>query len=471
MRVFKTNSHICKKTDDYGKQLLNYSIKREPITVNNDMTNTEKLFMFDSELYPFYDSKLNLNRMTKSTIEGKLISNFVTDEVLSYIPYLNSTFVLHNFEINEAGVGGHHQIKSTATMLMLLLKIAHFTVLDVPNHCLSMDIKYNSDNTIDIANSKLQLWSMIFQSDNQYTAKLINNDYKFKSNIVLDFMSVELPTFHSAVNTEIMSRYFSEIQSTIKDRLLNYPCCNFNSIDLDSELIPLFKDSKQCYNKFGFINNTWDKYEEVSSDNFFEYVQKILDYNDVHFDVPSKNIEYTNEIMKQIEIKTFSPYGIIDLIKGYQQRDKYVLSYSAKLFNLLNGVYSSNSFNVTPDFIRLTELEYTIDELTPFYKYYAYQDNISYVSYSELKRKKYHRHELENIIMTCIDLGIEIPYECFIKYHKRNNSVKENENYIELTFENLIKMISIKLKPENNNYKLSNKVSMIDFRIYDKLYK
>lgn len=471
MRVFKINHHLCKKTDDYGKQLLNYQIKREPIYNTNDLTNVEKIFMFDSDLYPFYDSRLNLNRMTKSTIENEPISNFVTDEVLSYINHLNSTFVLHNFEINEAGVGGHHQIKSTTTMLMLLLKIAHYTVLDIPNPCITMDIKYNSDNSININKSKLQLWSMILKHDNQYTAKLISDDYQFQSNIILDFMSIELPTFHSAVNTEIMSRYFTEIQFTIKDRLLNYPCCNFNSIDLDNNDIPLSKDSKQCYNKFGFINNTWDKYEEVNSNNFFGYVQKILDYNNIHFDKPLNNVEYSNEMMKNIEIKTFSPYGIMDLIRNYQQPDKYVLSYSSKLFNLLNGTYSSNSFNITPDFIRLTKSKYSINEITPYYKYYAYYNNLPYVSYSELKRNKYHRHELENIIMSCIDLGIEINHECFIQYFRRNNSLKKNENYVELTFENLIKLISIKLKPENKNYKLNHKVSMIDFRIYDKLYK
>ena len=327
MRLFKVNTHICKKTDDYGKQLLNYQIKREPIFETDDLNDIEKIFMFDSELYPFYNSGLNLNRMTKSTINDKLISNFVTDEVLNYIEKIDSTFVLHNFEINEAGIGGHHQIKSTATMLMLLLKVAHFSVHDVENYCVTMDIKYKEDNTIDVENSKLQLWSIVLKSDNQYTAKLINEDYKFKSNIILDFMSIELPTFHSAVNTEIMSKYFDEIQSTIVDRLLNYPCCNFDSIDLDSDSIKLYKDNKQCYNKFGFINNSWDKYEEVSSDNFFKYVQKILDYNNVHFNKPLKNIEYTNELMKDIEIKTFTPYGIIDLVKNYQQRDKYILSY------------------------------------------------------------------------------------------------------------------------------------------------
>ena len=39
MRVFKINHHLCKKTDDYGKQLLNYQIKREPIYNTNDLTN------------------------------------------------------------------------------------------------------------------------------------------------------------------------------------------------------------------------------------------------------------------------------------------------------------------------------------------------------------------------------------------------------------------------------------------------
>lgn len=472
MKVFKSSSKLCKKTDDYGKQILNYQIKREPFFGVGSLNETEKIFMFDSEMFPFYDYSLNQTRLTKSSIDNQLISNFVTDEVLKCSSKIDTTFVLHNFEINEAGVSGHHQIKSSTSMIMLLLKIVHYTLQNPDEVFVSMDIKYNPDDTIDTINSKLQLWEIILKDNGQHVGKLINHDYKFDSNIIMDFMSIELPTFHSAVNTEIMSKYFDRIQLSIRDRLLNYPNCCFDSFDLDSNDTPLSKDNKQCYNKFGYVNNTWNTPETINSENFFTYVQKVLDYNNIHFTKPLKNIIYSKDLLKDTEIKTFGPYGFVDIIKNYQQRDKYVLSYSTKLFNLLNGTYGSNSFNVTPDFIRLTELKIDfINELTPKYKYYAHHDGMLYVSYSELKRKKYHRHELENVVMFCNNLNYPVNFECFIQYFKHSNSVKYNESYVELTFENLTKMISIKLKPENIFYKLEHKISMIDYRIYMKLYK
>ena len=472
MKVFKSSSKLCKKTDDYGKQILNYQVKREPFFNVSSLNETEKIFMFDSELFPFYDSSLNRTRLTKSSIENQLISNFVTDEVLKCVSKIDQTFVLHNFEINEAGVSGHHQIKSATSMLMLLLRIVHYTSHNSDEAFVTMDIEYNPDGTIDTINSKLRLWEIILKNNDQHVGKLIDHDYKFDSNIIMDFMSIELPTFHSAVNTEIMSKYFDKIQLSIRDRLLNYPNCSFDSFDLDSIDTPLIKDNKQCYNKFGYVNNTWNTFETINSENFFAYVQKVLDYNNIHFIKPLKNIIYSKDIIKDIEIKTFGPYGLVDIIKNYQQRDKYVLSYSSKLFNLLNGTYGSHSFNVTPDFIRLTELKTdVINELTPEYKYYAHHNGMLYVSYSELKRKKYHRHELENVIMYCINLNYTIDFKCFIQYFKHNNIAKCNESYVELTLENLTKMISIKLKPENIFYKLNHKISMIDYRIYMKLYK
>ena len=71
MKVFKSSSKLCKKTDDYGKQILNYQIKREPFFLPkasaeafsiDSLSETEKIFMFDSELFPFYDSSLNQMR-------------------------------------------------------------------------------------------------------------------------------------------------------------------------------------------------------------------------------------------------------------------------------------------------------------------------------------------------------------------------------------------------------------------------
>ena len=174
MKVFKSSSKLCKKTDDYGKQILNYQIKREPFFDVGSLNETEKIFMFDSELFPFYDSSLNRTRLTKSLIENQLISNFVTDEVLKGVSKIDQTFVLHNFEINEAGVSGHHQIKSATSMLMLLLRIVHYTLQNSDEAFITMDIKYNTDGTIDTINSKLRLWEIILKNNDQHVGKLIN---------------------------------------------------------------------------------------------------------------------------------------------------------------------------------------------------------------------------------------------------------------------------------------------------------
>ena len=75
MKVFKSSNKLCKKTDDYGKQILNYQIKREPFFGVGSLNETEKIFMFDSELFPFYESSMNRMRLTKSSIDNQLIIN------------------------------------------------------------------------------------------------------------------------------------------------------------------------------------------------------------------------------------------------------------------------------------------------------------------------------------------------------------------------------------------------------------
>jgi hypothetical protein len=469
MKIFKTNNHLCKKTDDYGKKILNYQIKTEPIQNSSNLSSIEKLFYYDSELYPFYNSNFDINRMTKSTINNKLISNFVTDNVLNHTSKLNNMFILHNYEINEAGIGGHHQIKSTATMIMLLLKTIHSTT--DKDKCVSFNIKYTIDGEIDEENSTIFLWKIIKQHTNECCAELIDFDYQFKTNIILDFMSLELPTFHSAVNTQLISTYFDQIQNTISDRLINYPFCDLTSYDLDSNKTTLSRDSKGCYNKFGYVNNSWYYPEPISSYNVFKVLQLILKYNNIHFNKPDK-MEYTNEMMQQIRIGTVSPYGFVDLIKNYNQRDNYIKTYSSKLFNLLNGSYGSISFNVTPDFIRLTEYTEEIEHylIEPTYKYYATYNDKLYVSYSDLKENYYHRTDLEKIIMNAIKLNIK-PWEdfmCFINYFKRisNSNITLNRSYIELNFDNLMKMLSVNLKPDNYKIDLKFKIPMIDYRLY-----
>ena len=120
LKIFKYNHLVCKKTDDFGKTVVNSIIS------SKKGSNIEpNLFTINSELYcgkitePYRCTKCKLD-------SGAIISNEINDEMLRYVCKSKEPLNLHNIEINECGIGGHHQLKSTTSMMMLLLKMAEY---------------------------------------------------------------------------------------------------------------------------------------------------------------------------------------------------------------------------------------------------------------------------------------------------------------------------------------------------------
>ena len=496
-KIFKYNQSVCKKTDDFGKTLLSSIINRKHIS--NIIPN---LFTVNSELYS--DKIHEPFRCTYNELQsGSIISNEINDEMLSRGCRDQRQLNLNNIEINECGIGGHHQLKSTTSMLMLILKIAQYSDPD-DNIIITMDIKFNKDNTIDIKHSKLKKWSIQNELSNgqEYITTLKDDDYQFESNISLNFISIDLPTHNSRVNTDILSNYYEYIVE-----YLNYVIESnrfYNQIlNLDSDEIKLSRDSSNNYNKFGLIHNLY--LSNINSKNFFYYIQQILDFNNIHFGQIYDGIEYNSELILTSFLYTVSQYGYTNLIKNYIQKDHYIRSYGVKFMNMLNGTFGSRSYNIVPDFLRFTlktreknEPKISFNKKHNYIKidnkkiYYKKYTNGIYVAYDNIFDEFDDRIRLENILIYIIKLGLFQKDDLikFIPYQRFNNKLLQNKIHIstsklksidvnskdinyqtykteKLTTENLLKTISKKIKIEIRGIQIFKK--MIDHRIFLKL--
>lgn len=496
-KIFKYNQTICKKTDDFGKTILNSIINRKYM---NDIE--PNIFTINSELYS--NKIYEPYRCTYNELQsGSIISNEINDEMLSMGCHQNFRLNLNNIEINECGIGGHHQLKSTTSMIMLLLKIAQYASTN-DNIIVTMDIKFNNDNTIDIKKSKLKKW--LIQSDisnsQEYLTNLIDDDYKFKSNISVNFISIDLPTHNSRINTDILSNFYENIIDYLNE-IIETDNYYEQILNLDSKNIKLSRDSSNNYNKFGLIHNLY--LNDINSENFFNCIQQILDFNNIHFGQIYDNIEYTSELILKSSLYTVSQYGYTNLIKDYIQKDHYVRNYGVKLMNMLNGTFGSRSYNVIPDFLRFTLKTKNIFE--PKFKfnkkhnyiiinneklYYKKEKNIIYVSYGNIFINFDDRIRLENLLIYIIKLGLFTKNDLikFIPYQRFNNKLLQNKIHIstsklksidvnsrdinykiykteELTIGNLLKTITKKIKINIKNIRLYK--SMIDHRIFLKL--
>ena len=496
-KIFKYNQGICKKTDDFGKTLLNSIINRKYI--NNIKPD---IFTINSELYS--NKIYEPYRCTYNELQsGSIISNEINDEMLSMGCRQNLTLNLNNIEINECGIGGHHQLKSTTSMIMLLLKIAQYVDPD-NNTIITMDIKFNNDNTIDVKKSKLKKW--IIQNDissaQEYLTILTDENYEFKSNVSINFISIELPTHNSRINTDILSSYYEDIVDYLNEVIESNNYYN-PVLNLDSKEIKLSRDSSNNYNKFGLIHNLY--LNNINSENFFNCLQQILDFNNIHFGQIYNNIEYNSDLILTSSLYTVSQYGYTNLIKDYIQKDHYIRSYGVKLMNMLNGTFGSRSYNVVPDFLRFTLKTKNIFEPDlKFNKkynyiiigneklYYKKEKNTIYISYGNIFHNFDDRIRLENILIYIIKLRLFTRLDLikFIPYQRFNNKLLQNKIHIstlklksidinsrdvnyktykteELTIENLLKTISKKIKITIRNIQIYK--SMIDYQIFLKL--
>lgn len=496
-KIFKYNQGICKKTDDFGKTLLNSIINRKYI---NDIK--PDIFTINSELYS--NKIYEPYRCTYNELQnGSIISNELNDEMLIMGCRQNLTLNLNNIEINECGIGGHHQLKSTTSMIMLLLKIAQYVDLD-DDAIITMDIKFNNDNTIDVKKSKLKKW--IIQNDisnsQEYLTLLKDDNYQFTSNISMNFISIELPTHNSRVNTDILSNYYEDIIDYLNETIESNNYYN-PVLNLDSKDIKLSRDSSNNYNKFGLIHNLY--LPNINSKNFFYYIQQILDFNNIHFGQIYSNVEYNSDLILTSTLYTVSQYGYTNLIKDYIQKDHYIRSYGVKLMNMLNGTFGSRSYNVVPDFLRFTlKTKNIFEPKLKFSKkcnyisigneklYYKKEKNTIYISYGNIFHNFDDRIRLENILIYIIKLGLFTKSDLikFIPYQRFNNKLLQNKIHIstlklktvdinsrdvnyktykteELTIENLLKTISKTVKITIRNMQLYK--FMIDYKIFLKL--
>lgn len=493
-KIFKYNQNICKKTDDFGKTLLNSIINRKYIA--NIIPN---LFTINSELY---SGKINEPyRCTYNELQsGSIISNEINDEMLVKGCREKKKINLNNIEINECGIGGHHQLKSTTSMLMLLLKIAQNSDPD-DDIIITMDIKFNKDKTIDFKKSRLKKWHIQNELSNsqEYLTLLKDDDYQFESNISLNFISIDLPTHNSRVNTDILSNYYEHIVEYLNDVIESDKFYN-QILNLDSDEIKLNRDSSNNYNKFGLIHNLY--LPNINSKNFFYYVQQILDFNNIHFSQIYDGVEYNSELILTSSLYTVSQYGYTNLIKDYIQKDHYIRSYGVKLMNMLNGTFGSKSYNVVPDFLRFTlKTKNIIEPKLSFNKkynyikidnkkiYYKKDTNGIYVAYDNIFDNFDDRIRLENILIYIIKLGLFKKEDLikFIPYQRFNNKLLQNKIHIstselksidvnskdinykiykteELTTDNLLYTISKKIKIEIREIHIYKK--MIDYRIF-----
>ena len=108
-------------------------------------------------------------------------------------------------------------------------------------------------------------------SDQQYFAILEDSDYEFESNISMNFISIELPTHHSKINTDILSDYYDDIVSYLNDVIDSNLYYN-QVLELDSDDVKLSRDSSNNYNKFGLIHNLY--LPSITSKNFFIYIKR-----------------------------------------------------------------------------------------------------------------------------------------------------------------------------------------------------
>ena len=314
-KIFKYNQSVCKKTDDFGKTLLNSIVNRKYI--KNIIPD---LFTINAELY---SNKIHEPyRCTYNELQsGSIISNEINEEMLSKGCREKRRLNLNNIEINECGIGGHHQLKSTTSMLMLILKIAQYSDPD-DNIIITMDIKFNKDNTIDIKNSKLKKWIIQNELSNEqeYITILKDDNYQFESNISLNFISIDLPTHNSRVNTDILSTYYEYINDYLNDVIETDKFYN-QILNLDSDEIKLNRDSSNNYNKFGLIHNLY--LPDINSKNFFYYIQQILDFNNIHFGKIYDGVEYNSELILSSSLYTVSQYGYTNLLPRASLKSHY----------------------------------------------------------------------------------------------------------------------------------------------------
>ena len=515
-KIFKYNQIVCKKTDDFGKIILSSLINKSSlINIRPD------LFTINAELYSGQIHEPY--RCTSNYLkDGSIISNEVNDDILLMGCRSNMQLNLNNIEINECGIGGHHQLKNITSILMLMLKIAQYCDND-DNSIITMDIEFDENYSINTNKSKLKKW--IIQNDStssqEYLTKIADEDYQFDSNISVNFIFVELPTHNSRVNTEILSDYYEDIIDYFNNTIASEKI--FNPIlELDSDEIKLIRDSSNNYNKFGLIHNLY--LENINSKNFFKYIQQIFDFNNLHFGNIYKNVEYTPELLlSSSSIYTVSQYGYSNLIKDYIQKDHYIRSYGVKMMNMLNGTFGSRSYNIVPDFLRFTRKKYTSNTSIPneisfntknnYIKinnntlYYVKTKDTTYISFNNLFDDFNDRIRLENILIYIVKLGLFKKDELikFIPYQRFNNKLLQNKIHIatfklkhvdinskdmnykvykteKLTMENLLKTISIRV-PININRRVNKKTlfktsiktfkiykRMIDYRIFIKLF-
>lgn len=485
LKYFKEPQNICKKTDEFGKNLLRSIFETSYNSYNILEQNEElyNLFALNSELYYRnigIKTENFIPRRTFCNCYDKYISNEINDELLQLGCNLtnNISLNLHNFEINECGIGSHHQLKSSVTMMALLLKIAEFSQQNYnfnnTNRIVTMEAIFENKR-INLQKSRLKLWEIIRFEKDKYLAKLIDDNYQFTSNIFLNFVSIELPTHHSAVNTRILSDFFKDIQEFLINNIFN-----IKNSTLNLDKYTLEKDNSGNYNKFGLVHELNFK-EALNSKNFFKYIQLILDFNNIHFKDnirdPTEGLiieinneqMYTKDLYKTTEIYTISPYGYTNIIKEYKQNDNYIKTYANKFFCLLNGIYAGSSFNIVPDFLRFTIKEsYKNRKLNNLIsvKKYKYNNNI-YISYNNLFNEITDRFILENLIIFAIEYKIITRDKLikFIPYYRYGNKIKINKLYTPLAIKDLLKELSIEvnIKVTKN---ITHKKQMIDVRLF-----